>query len=95
MSKYSRIYKIKRRRFRYNYERCVIELIAKADKEMLKDNEEWIEKHGQPLWDIEGGYTILDSIGCFLEDWKESPEGMCEMWSFDLDEEVEFMMSCL
>lgn len=96
MGKYSRIYKVGHRRFRYNYENCHIEYIAKADKETLKTNEEWLERNGYPLWDIdEKGYSIIDSIGCFLEDWKESPRGMCEMWAGDLDEEMAYMMSCI
>lgn len=94
MSKYSRIYKVGNRRFRYNYEHCVIEYIAKADKQILKDNEEWIERHGYPLWEIdEKGYEVIDSIGCFLEDWKESPKGMCEMWAGDIEEEMRCLMA--
>lgn len=95
MSKYSRIYKVGKRSFRFNYEHCVIEYIAKMDEQKLKENEEWLKEFGEPMWETDetGRYTILDSIGCFLEDWKESPKGMCEMWSDQIEEEMRCLMA--
>ena len=96
MGKYSRIYKVGEKRFRYNYKYKEIEWITKLDEEMKKDNEEWREKYGKDLWETtEDGYHIVDRIGCYLEDWKESPREMCEMWSGDIDEECAYMLSMI
>lgn len=89
MKKYSRIYKVGRRNFRYNYERNVIEWIAKMTDDLKADNEEWRSKYGEDLWEVtEDGYNLVDTIGCFREDWEESPREMCEMWYEELQEEI-------
>jgi hypothetical protein len=32
---------------------------------------------------------VIDSMDCFLEDWEESPETMCEYFADDLNSEFE------
>ena len=62
MKKYSKIYHVNGKEFRYNYDTCSIE---------------W-------LYDGE----VVDEIGCYLEDWQESPKGMCEYFDNEIKEQV-------
>lgn len=32
---------------------------------------------------------VVDSMGCYLEDWEESPETMCEYFAEDLNAQFE------
>lgn len=86
----SKVYKLDGRLFRYDFDNAVVEYIVKADNEYLKDNEEWLQKYGRPLFDIDhDGYIVLDSIGLSLENWqdREARNGYLESWAMDLDEE--------
>ena len=62
MKKYSKIYHVNGKDFRYNYDTCSIE---------------W-------LYDDE----VVDEIGCYLEDWQESPKEMCEYFANEIEEQV-------
>lgn len=87
--KKSNVYKLNGELFRYNYKYSEVEYLMKADKEMLKDNEEWLEKHNRPLWDIdEKGYSIIDTVGLNVENWKnkEVRDEYLEGWLFELSE---------
>lgn len=92
--KYSRVCKVRKRMFRYNYERCVVEYVFKVNKEMLADNVEWQAKYGKDLWEIEDGYCVADAVGLRKENWnnKELRLPYLEMWNDELDEEVAWEM---
>lgn len=87
----SRITKCENRRFRYDYDKRVVEVVEKATDEMRKDNEEWRAKYGGDLWQIgEDGYVILDTIGLRPENWdnKEARMGYLEAWALVMDETI-------
>ena len=88
MSKYSRIYQVGKRRFRYNYEDAMLEWVSNVTKKVLAENEEWRKEFGdgEDLWDIVDGKVVHDRIGLFRENWKESPEYWCQTYSDELDE---------
>ena len=86
----SRAYKFGGKIFRYDFDDAQVELIYKADKEMIQDNKEWIEKYGRPLWDIdEHGYTVADTVGLGSNNWKnkEARDEYLAGWIDELDEE--------
>lgn len=66
MKKYSKIYHVNGKEFRYNYDTCSIEWVSDGE--------------------------VIDETGCYLEDWQESPKGMCEMFADRLDEELEYLI---
>lgn len=92
-TKKSKVYKVDGLLFRYDYDRSVVEYVSKAGAQELKDNEEWMEKYGEPLWDIEDGYVVIDSIGLRKENWKnkESRIGYLEQWAAELRYEADCM----
>ena len=94
--KYSKIYDIRGKKMRYNYDEGLIEWVSVLSDEDKAENLDWQERHGSPLWDTtEDGYLLVDSMGCYIEDWQEDPKGMCEMWSADLDGEMDWAMDIL
>lgn len=101
MARFSKVYKVGNKSFRYNYGDATLEYISKMSKEelaqMKADNEEWMEKFGHPLWEADEmkSVSVVDRIGCFREDWEESPEGCCERFAMDIDEELHWMMKGL
>ena len=95
----SKIYKHGNRHFRYDYDECMVEYVTRADAksklEMKRDDAEWIEKYGHPLWDIDAdGYWLVDTIGLKRENWENKTirNGYLSMWSDELDEENAYMM---
>ena len=68
----SSVYKFKGKMFRYDFDNCIVEYITKADKEMIKDEEEWKANHnGRSLFGIDAdGYMVVDSAGLRKENWK-------------------------
>ena len=79
--------------FRYDFDSCIVECIAK-DRRMLADNAEWMEKHGHPLWDLdEDGYWTVESAGLMPENWKDksSRNGYLDMWIEEMEEESRIM----
>ena len=93
MSK-SRVYKVNGRIFRYDYDKNRVEWVSKATQEELKDNEEWVAKYNHPLWEIEEGYVIHDTIGLSLENWKnkEARQEYLEGYCYDIDAEVAYLL---
>lgn len=76
--------------FRYNFDRCTVECVAKADEEELKDEAEWMQKYREPLFGIDrDGYMMIDSIGLSLENWedREARDGYLHGWAQDLEAE--------
>ena len=67
----TQIYTFKGKTFRYDFDHGIVEYIAKADAEMIKDEEEWKANHnGRSLWHIDpDGYTVIDSVGLRRENW--------------------------
>ena len=92
-TKKSKVCKVNGLLFRYDYDRCVVEYVSKAGAQEIKDNEEWMEKYGKPLWEIEAGYVFIDSIGLRLENWKNKETRMeyLEQWAAELRYEANCM----
>ena len=86
----SGVYKFKGKMFRYNYDDSVVEYIYKATAEEIKDEQEWIEKHGIPLINIgKDGYVVVMEVGLSEKNWKNKEvrdEYLLE-WVYDIDEE--------
>ncbi len=91
MSKYSRIRKVGKKKFRYNYTDNLLEFVEKPDKQMLDDNKEWRAKYGRDLWEIRDGYCIIDEIGLSEHGWKADGEFWCEQWASELEEEASIL----
>lgn len=90
----SRVYKIDGSYFRYDFDRCVVEHVYKADNEMLEDNKEWQAKYHKDLWEIdEGGYITMNVAGLLPEHWKdkETRTEYLEMWAAELNEEARYL----
>ena len=61
---------------------------------MRRDDEEWMEKFGKPLWGVhEDGFTDLMGVGLSKANWenKEAREEYLSMWSDDLDDETRIL----
>lgn len=92
----SKVYKIDGKAFRYNFDHGVVEYVAKASREDLKDEAKWLKEHGEPLLGIDSdGYMVLDSIGLSRENWedREARDGYLHGWAQDLDEEYARMVA--
>lgn len=96
MKKYSRVYKLDGKSFRYDFEDCMVEYISKAGKDEIADNAEWMAKYGKPLWDIdESGYIVIERVGLRPENWKSKwprDEYLSE-WIADIEESVAWEMA--
>lgn len=91
MAKYSKIYKVGKKSFRYNYDEAMLEWVSNITKRIKKDNEEWQKEFGHDMWDIVDGKVVNDRIGLMRENWKDSPEYWCEQYAGELDEECCFL----
>lgn len=87
-SRYSKVVTCCGRQFRYDRDYAVVEYVGKLNAEMERDNEEWIQKYGHPLWEVEEGMVVYDTIGLSRENWDdpEAREEYLEGWCFDMDE---------
>ncbi len=86
----SNVYKLGGKMFRYNFDRSTVEYVAKAGKDELKDEAEWMQKYGEPLFGIDrDGYMVIDSIGLSRENWenREARDGYLSAWAADLEAE--------
>ena len=95
MGRYSRPYKRGRRLFRYDFERCIVECVCAASEEMKKEEADWIEKHGRPLYGIDDqGLMSYESVGLRRENWmeKSARNEYLDEWNAELDEELSCMM---
>ena len=99
MAKFSKLYKVGDKSFRYNYDQRRLEYFSKPGKDLLAqmkdDNERWLSKFGRPLWSDEEIAGLVDSIGCFLEDWKDDPVGCCQRYADMIDEEMAYALKDL
>lgn len=87
----TQIYRFRGKIFRYRFDDAVVEYIAKADAEMIADDEEWKKTHnGRSLLDIDqDGYIVLATAGLRKENWtrKAVRDEYLFGWCIDLDEE--------
>ena len=90
----SKPYKLNGKTFRYDYDACVVEYLYKASAEDIREEQEWIEKHGTPLFGIDkAGYSVIDAVGLRAENWKNKAarnEYLAE-WAWELDENSAFL----
>jgi hypothetical protein len=87
----SKPYELDGKIFRYDFDHCVVEYIAKADAEMVADEAEWEQKHDRKLYNIDDdGYMVLDEVGLHKKNWinKEARDEYLSEWAFELDEEL-------
>ena len=94
--KKSRVYKFEGKLFRYNFDECIVEYIAKATQEELEDNKEWQKKYGRNLWDIdENGYMEIDGVGLRKENWirKEVRDEYLSEWVAEMREAFEYELA--
>lgn len=85
----SKPYKFYGKLFRYDFDLCIVEYIAKAGPEEVADNAEWLQTHKKPLFNIDAdGYMVISSIGLYKDNWTKKivrDEYLSE-WCFDLDD---------
>lgn len=94
MEKYSGVYKLEGKSFRYDFEHNIVEYICKAGKQEIEDNKEWQEKFGRNLWDIdENGYMVIDGAGLRPENWKskDARDEYLREWIYEMKAEFEMM----
>ena len=91
MTRYSRIYSVHGRKYRYNYDKMMLERIFKITDEMAADNDEWVEKFGKELFPVENGYVVMTSIGLNVDSWKKAPISWVEDYDFQVSEELRWM----
>lgn len=96
--KKSGIYKYRGQFFRYDFENCLVERLAKATQRELDDNAEWLAKYGKPLWDIDSdGYIEIEAVGLRKENWKRKAvrdEYLAE-WIAEIEEDAAIMAADL
>lgn len=86
----SKPYRYQKKLFRYDFDNCVVEYIAKATKEQIGEEIEWEQKHGSQLYGIDAdGYMVLATAGLRKENWtrKAVRDEYLFEWCIDLDEE--------
>lgn len=86
----SKPYKLNGKLFRYDFDRSVVEYIAKATAEDLADEAEWKAKYGRSLFNIDDdGYMVIDTVGLHVDNWKNKAarDEYLSGWCGDLDEE--------
>ena len=76
------------REFRYNYTDNMIEYVSNKDFDVDFEKDEVIEITLPE-------YQVISAQGLMLENWEESNEEMCELFSQDLDEESYYLMQQL
>lgn len=73
----------------FRWEDGIVSKVVPATADHLKDNEEWMEKYGDPLWDIKDGFVEFSSAGLCRENWedKEARTEYLLAWIDELEEE--------
>lgn len=65
--------KVSDKLFRYDFDRSVVEYIIKADAETIREENEWKQKHGSPLFGIDAdGYIVCSTAGLNVSNWKDT-----------------------
>lgn len=94
--KKSTVYKFKGKLFRYNYDECLVEYIAKATEQELEDNNDWQKKFGKNLWDIDkDGYIEIEAVGLRKENWtrKAVRDEYLSEWVGEMAEACEYELA--
>lgn len=80
--------KVNGKLFRYDFDRSAVEYIIKADAEIIREENEWKQKHGFSLFSIDAkGYIVLAYAGLNVANWKDAAarrEYLTE-WANDLE----------
>lgn len=96
MSK-SKIYEYRGRKFRYNYEKSVIEHVDQLTPTEVGVNEKYRKKYGKPIFETdENRYYVFTEIEMSAEDWKNKAtrDRRLEKWCATLDKtEEEFELN--
>ena len=86
--------KVNGKLFRYDFDRSAVEYIIKADAETISEENEWKQKHGSALFDIDPeGYIVCSTAGLNVKNWKNAAarkEYLSE-WADELSEEESYL----
>ena len=77
--------------FQFDRKRAIVRYVYKATPDMVEEENEWMEKHGRPLYGIdEDGYMTLDSAGLSGIHWddKEFRMECLSSWCLEIEEET-------
>lgn len=88
----SKVIKVSGKSFRYDFDHCIVELVIKAGKEEIAEEEEWRAKYGRPLYGIDNdGYMVIDEAGLCMDSWthKDTRNEYLTGWAEELDEEAQ------
>ena len=83
--------KVSGKLFRYDFDRSVVEYIIKADAETIREENEWKQKHGSPLFGIDAeGYIVCSTAGLNAGYWQEADvrREYLSAWANELEEEA-------
>lgn len=86
----SKPYKFHGKLFRYDFDHCIVEYIAKAGLEDVADNAEWMQTYKESLFDIDAdGYMVISTVGLHKDNWKSETarDEYLSEWCCDLDKE--------
>lgn len=82
--------KVSGKLFRYDFDRSVVEYIVKADAKTISEENEWKQKRGSALFDIDSdGYIVCSTAGLNVANWRNAAarkEYLSE-WADELNEE--------
>lgn len=98
MSVYTINYEGEKKSFQYNRERATVLYVAKATTEEIADNQEWMKKYGEPLFEIQADrYMVINSVGLSRENWddKEARDEYLYGWCMEMEEELAYMTADL
>lgn len=95
MKKKSEVYKYRGKDFRYDYEKGVVSIVLKATEQEYADNARWLAKYGKCMWEIEGGYYDVDSVGLSRANWKNKRmrNEYLDEWLAEREYEIEEMVA--
>jgi hypothetical protein len=87
-------YEGKTRLFLYEEKTATLYYVSKTTKEEITDNEEWQSKYNKPLFDTIGEYTIIDSIGLSIDNWKNKDVRNEYLYEYctQLDDDLQYML---
>lgn len=93
----SKPYALNGKTFRYDFDRCVVEHIYKADEETIQSEADWKARHdGRSLYGIdEDGYIVCNTVGLSKKNWidKETRDEYLAGWVDELEEEADALIA--
>lgn len=86
--RYSEVVLFGGKMFRYDYKYACVQLVYELTEAEEAENEEWMEKYHRPLYEVEAGMIVADSVGLSRENWDdlESREEYLSEWVSEIDE---------